>query len=68
MSRTMLLVGTRKGCFLLERDDHGSWSHRGPYCESWPIYHAVQDADSAQVPQSRISVVVPDRDSTTSRS
>src|SRR3954468_6231366 len=44
MSRTMLLVGTRKGCFLVESDgDRRDWSVRGPYCEGWPIYHAIHD-------------------------
>src|SRR5689334_1578167 len=48
MPRTILLVGTRKGCFLLESDaDRRDWQVRGPYCENWPIYHAVYDADSA---------------------
>jgi photosystem II stability/assembly factor-like uncharacterized protein len=47
MPRVMLLVGTRKGCFVLESDaDRRDWSMRGPYCEGWPIYHAVHDADS----------------------
>jgi photosystem II stability/assembly factor-like uncharacterized protein len=47
MSRTLLLVGTRKGCFVLESDaDRQDWSVRGPYCESWPVYHAVHDAGS----------------------
>jgi photosystem II stability/assembly factor-like uncharacterized protein len=47
MSKTLLLVGTRKGCFLLESDaDRKDWSVRGPLCESWPVYHAVHDAAS----------------------
>src|SRR5215831_12878105 len=45
MHRTLLLVGTRKGLFLLEDDGaRSAWSVRGPMCESWPIYHAVYDA------------------------
>ncbi len=45
MPRTLLLVGTRKGCFLLESDaDRRDWAMRGPYCEGWPVYHAVHDA------------------------
>jgi photosystem II stability/assembly factor-like uncharacterized protein len=44
MTRTLLLVGTRKGCFVLESDgDRRDWELRGPYCESWPVYHAVHD-------------------------
>src|SRR5919206_584033 len=44
MARIVLLVGTRKGCFLLESDaDRRDWTVRGPFCEGWPIYHAVHD-------------------------
>lgn len=44
MPRILLLVGTRKGCFLLEGDGaRRAWSVRGPFCEGWPIYHAVHD-------------------------
>ena len=47
MSRTLLLVGTRKGCFLLESDgERRSWELRGPFCESWPVYHAIHDAST----------------------
>lgn len=49
MSKVMLLVGTRKGCFVLESDgDRHDWDVRGPFCEGWPVYHAVYDhADGA---------------------
>jgi photosystem II stability/assembly factor-like uncharacterized protein len=44
MPRTLLLIGTRKGLFLLESDgDRQDWKLRGPLCESWPVYHAVYD-------------------------
>ncbi len=47
MSRIMLLVGTRKGCFLLESDEaRRDWSVRGPFCEGWPVYHAIHDSSS----------------------
>ena len=50
MTVTMLLVGTRKGCFVLESDaDRRTWKMRGPYCEGWPVYHAVHDADSGSI-------------------
>jgi photosystem II stability/assembly factor-like uncharacterized protein len=50
VSRTLLLVGTRKGCFLLESDaDRRDWQIRGPYCEGWPVYHAVFDAESGTI-------------------
>jgi photosystem II stability/assembly factor-like uncharacterized protein len=44
MSRVMVMVGTRKGCFLLESDaDRRDWTVRGPFCENWPVYHAIHD-------------------------
>ena len=50
MSKTVLLVGTRKGCFLLEGDeDRRNWSLRGPYCEGWPVYHAIHDPESGTI-------------------
>jgi photosystem II stability/assembly factor-like uncharacterized protein len=50
MPTTMLLVGTRKGCFVLESDgERKDWSVRGPYCEGWPIYHAVHDPASGTI-------------------
>jgi photosystem II stability/assembly factor-like uncharacterized protein len=49
-TRIVLLVGTRKGCFVLESDrDRRDWSIRGPFCEGWPIYHAVQDPESGAI-------------------
>src|SRR3954470_22727528 len=49
MSRTLLLIGTRKGTFLLDSDDRQSWSLRGPYCEGWPVYHAIYDPKSGSI-------------------
>jgi photosystem II stability/assembly factor-like uncharacterized protein len=50
MSQVILLVGTRKGCFVLERDAaRRDWNVRGPYCEGWPIYHAVHDSSSGAI-------------------
>jgi photosystem II stability/assembly factor-like uncharacterized protein len=50
MPRTVLLVGTRKGCFVLESDgDRRDWEIRGPFCEAWPIYHAVHDPASGAI-------------------
>jgi photosystem II stability/assembly factor-like uncharacterized protein len=50
MSQTVLLVGTRKGCFVLASDrDRRDWDVRGPFCEGWPIYHAVHDPDSGAI-------------------
>jgi photosystem II stability/assembly factor-like uncharacterized protein len=48
--RVTLLVGTRKGLFLLESDrDRRDWRIRGPLCESWPIFHAIGDVDSGML-------------------
>jgi photosystem II stability/assembly factor-like uncharacterized protein len=40
-----LLVGTTKGAFLLDAGDAGrrDWRLRGPFCDGWPINHAVGD-------------------------
>jgi photosystem II stability/assembly factor-like uncharacterized protein len=50
MQRTLLLVGTRKGCFLVESNgDRRDWAVRGPFCESWPVYHAIHDPDTGAI-------------------
>jgi photosystem II stability/assembly factor-like uncharacterized protein len=49
MSKTVLLVGTRKGCFVLESDDRTSWQLRGPYCEGWPVYHAILEPGNGTI-------------------
>jgi len=50
MPATLLLVGTRKGLFVLESDPaRRDWKMRGPYCEGWPIYHAVHDPESGAI-------------------
>ena len=50
MPKTVLLVGTRKGAFLLESDEaRRDWQVRGPFCESWPIYHAIHDPSTGTI-------------------
>ena len=49
MARTLLLIGTRKGAFLLEGENRRDWELRGPLCESWPVYHAIHDAHSGAI-------------------
>ncbi|HVS86537.1 MAG TPA: hypothetical protein VHD91_12990 [Gaiellaceae bacterium] len=49
MSKTVLMVGTRKGAFLIESENRKDWTVRGPFCEGWPVYHAIYDADSGTV-------------------
>jgi hypothetical protein len=47
MADVLVLVGTRKGLFILESDEaRRDWELRGPYCEGWPIFHAIYDRDS----------------------
>ena len=42
--RVLILVGTRKGAFILESDARRkSWELRGPFCEHWPMNHVVGD-------------------------
>jgi photosystem II stability/assembly factor-like uncharacterized protein len=46
----VLLIGTRKGCFVLESDEgRRDWALRGPYCEGWPVYHAVLEPSSGAI-------------------
>jgi len=48
--RVVLLVGTRKGCFILESDEaRREWDVRGPFCDGWPIYNAIHDAESGAI-------------------
>ena len=45
-----LLVGTTKGLFILDTDaDRTQWRTRGPYCDGWPINHAVGDQDTGTI-------------------
>lgn len=50
MGRVVLLVGTRKGCFLVESDEERrDWEVRGPFCEGWSVYRAIHDADTGAI-------------------
>jgi len=50
MSKTVLLIGTRKGAVLLESDqDRRNWKLRGPFCEGWPIYHVIHDPSDGTI-------------------
>jgi photosystem II stability/assembly factor-like uncharacterized protein len=46
MPVTQLVIGTRKGLFLLESTNRRDWDLRGPFCESWPVYHALREPSS----------------------
>ncbi|HET7567724.1 MAG TPA: hypothetical protein VFJ91_07030 [Gaiellaceae bacterium] len=49
MAKTLVMVGTRKGAFLIESDNRKDWTVRGPFCEGWPVYHAIYDAGSGSI-------------------
>ena len=49
MARTLLLIGTRKGAFVLESENRRDWELRGPLCESWPVYHAIHDPSTGAI-------------------
>ena len=43
-ARVFILVGTRKGAFVLDSDaGRRTWRQRGPCCETWPTNHVVAD-------------------------
>ncbi|MBA3236388.1 MAG: exo-alpha-sialidase, partial [Chloroflexi bacterium] len=49
-SRTRLLVGTKKGAFILDSEaGRRDWSLRGPLCEGWPIHDLITDPDSGAI-------------------
>jgi len=46
--RVELLVGTKKGAFILESDEsRKDWRLRGPFCENWPTHHLVRSTDGS---------------------
>lgn len=48
--RVLVLVGTKKGAFILESDAaRSSWTQRGPYCETWPMNHVIGDPASGTI-------------------
>jgi photosystem II stability/assembly factor-like uncharacterized protein len=49
-TRTCVLLGTKKGVFVLESDsDRRDWALRGPFCETWPINHVIGDAGTGTI-------------------
>ena len=43
-SKVLVLVGTKKGAFVLECDaSRRSFALRGPYCDNWPMNHVIAD-------------------------
>ena len=44
MSGVRVLVGTKKGAFVLESADRSSWEARGPYLPGQNVMHMAFDA------------------------
>jgi photosystem II stability/assembly factor-like uncharacterized protein len=48
--RLKLLLGTRKGAFILDSDAaRRDFTLRGPFCETWPINHVVGDPETGAI-------------------
>ncbi len=48
--RVLILVGTKKGAFILESDTgRQSWQLRGPFCDAWPMNHVKGDPISGTI-------------------
>jgi photosystem II stability/assembly factor-like uncharacterized protein len=42
--QVVVLLGTRKGLFILSSDaDRRDWDIAGPFCENWPMNHVIGD-------------------------
>jgi len=50
MTKVLLLIGTKKGVFLVQSDAaRAEWAISGPFCETWPINHAVADPQTRTI-------------------
>lgn len=50
MTKVLVLVGTKKGTFLLKSDGaRRDWSISGPFCQTWPIQHAIADPKTGTI-------------------
>jgi len=48
--RVMLLVGTKKGGFVIEGDrTGGAWAVRGPLCDGWPLHDMSWDPATGSI-------------------
>lgn len=49
-TRVLLLLGTKKGAFILESDaGRRTWQLRGPCCETWPMNYVIADASTGVI-------------------
>ena len=52
-TKVLILLGTKKGAFILESDAlRSSWQLRGPFCETWPMNHAIADPATGTIVRS----------------
>ena len=57
--RVRLLVGTKKGAFILDSDAaRRDWSVRGPLCEGWPVHDLIVEPGHRRDPGRRRERVV----------
>ncbi|MGH8542323.1 MAG: exo-alpha-sialidase, partial [Gammaproteobacteria bacterium] len=50
MSQTLLIVGTRKGVFILKSNPHrASWECSGPFCPGWDVLVTEYDETTSFV-------------------
>jgi photosystem II stability/assembly factor-like uncharacterized protein len=50
MTKVRLLVGTKKGAFILDSDaTRADWTMRGPLCEGWPIHDLIVEPGSGAI-------------------
>ena len=48
--RVRLLVGTKKGAFILDSDEErADWSIKGPLCEGWPVHDMIVEPDTGAI-------------------
>jgi len=48
--RVRLLVGTKKGAFILDSDEaRTDWSMKGPLCEGWPVHDVIVEPDTGAI-------------------
>jgi photosystem II stability/assembly factor-like uncharacterized protein len=50
MMKVLLLLGTKKGAFIVESDaERRAWRLRGPCCETWPMNHVIADRSTGVI-------------------
>jgi photosystem II stability/assembly factor-like uncharacterized protein len=50
MTKVLVLIGTKKGAFILTSDaSRRSWELKGPFCNTWPIQHVIADPASGAI-------------------